>query len=184
MSNNANATDRADVRIAPIGLEHAENMFRWMTDPVVSANLGLRSEPSMEHTLGWLRRAMADPKTHPYAILFGDRHVGNLIFDRMDSYLANARLSIYVGEPDARGKGVGSKAVRLGLAEAFQSLSLNKVWLSVHVHNLPAIRAYLRAGFVMEGILRDEFVLNGRRVAAFYMGILREEFERNPAESV
>jgi [ribosomal protein S5]-alanine N-acetyltransferase len=183
MSHYANAIGRADIHIAPLGFEHADKMFRWMTDPAVSENLGLRSAPSMEKTQSWLRHAIEDPNMRGYAIWAGGHHVGNLIFDRIDSYLASARLSIYVGEPGARGKGVGLTAVRLGLAEAFGSLSLHKVWLTVHIHNLPAIRAYLRAGFVMEGILRDEFRLNGRLVAAFYMGILREEFERSQAES-
>jgi RimJ/RimL family protein N-acetyltransferase len=158
-------------------------MFQWMTDPEVSINIGLRTEPSLEKTHSWLRRALEDRGTRAYAILLDGRHVGNLIFDRIDDYLATARLSIYIGEREARGRGVGSKALRLGLTEAFERLSLNKVWLIVHVHNTRAIQTYLRAGFVMEGIVRDEFRLNGQLVPAFYMGILSADFTRNPVES-
>jgi RimJ/RimL family protein N-acetyltransferase len=153
-----------------------------MADPEVSLNLGLRTEPSLEKTYNWLRRALEDQGTRAYAILLSDRHVGNLILDRIDDYLANARLSIYIGEREARGRGVGSKALQLGLAEAFERLSLHKVWLTVHTNNIRAIRTYLRAGFVMEGILRDEFRLNGQLVAAFYMGILRREFNRDQVD--
>jgi RimJ/RimL family protein N-acetyltransferase len=181
--NDATAAPRPDVRLSPLGFEHAENMFRWMTDPEVSVNLGLRTEPSSEKTRSWLQRALEDGETRAYAILLGGRHVGNLVFDRIDDYLANARLSIYIGEPEARGRGVGLKALRLGLVEAFERLSLHKVWLTVHVHHTRAIQTYLKAGFVMEGIVRDEFRLNGKLVSVFYMGMLRGEFDWNPAES-
>jgi [ribosomal protein S5]-alanine N-acetyltransferase len=181
--NDAIVSPRSDVSISPLGFEHAENMLRWMNDPEVSDNVGLRTQPSLEGTHNWLRRAIEDRQTRAYAISLDSRHVGNLVFDRIDDYLSNARLSIYIGERDARGTGVGSQALRLGLAEAFERLSLHKVWLTVHVHNTRAIQTYLRAGFVMEGIVRDDFRLNGQLVSAFYMGMLRGEFPLSPIAS-
>ena len=41
------------------------------------------------------------------------------------------------------------------------------MWLTVHAHNAAAIAAYVAAGFAMEGILRDEFVLHGSVVRRF-----------------
>jgi len=166
------------VQLVPLNAEHAKNMFQWMTDLEVSANIGLRSEPTLEKTQAWIRRALNDPETRAYAILLAECQVGSLVFDRIDPYLSNARLSIYIGPETARGRGVGSVAIRLGLIQAFEMLALHKVWLKVHVHNTRAIRTYLKAGFVMEGILRDEFRLAGEFVDAFYMGMRRADFER------
>ena len=42
---------RADVSLVPIEPAHAENMYRWMCDPEVSDNIGLRSAPSIEKTM-------------------------------------------------------------------------------------------------------------------------------------
>jgi RimJ/RimL family protein N-acetyltransferase len=167
-----------DIRLIPLAPEHAENMFRWMCDSDVTGNIGLRSEPSLQKTQAWIRRAVDDPQMRAYAVLLSGQHVGNIIFDRLDSLLANARMSMYLGERSIRGAGVGTIALRLALADAFESLSLHKVWLTVHVRNMAAIRTYLKLGFVMEGILRDEFRLNGQLIPVFYMGILREEFRR------
>jgi hypothetical protein len=66
--NDAIAMPRSDVRISPLGFEHAENMLRWMTDPDVSDNVGLRTQPSLEGTDNWLRRALEDrqPERMPY----------------------------------------------------------------------------------------------------------------------
>jgi RimJ/RimL family protein N-acetyltransferase len=178
MSNTSISTLGFDVSLVPLGFEHAENMFRWMLDREVSSNLGLRTEPSLEKTQQWLGQALNDPQVRAYGVILGGRHVGNVIFDRLDPYLGNARLSMYIGEREARGRGVGSAALRLSLAEAFERLSLNKVWLTVHIYNTRAVRLYLKVGFTMEGVLREEFCLDGRLIPAFYMGILRAEFDR------
>jgi len=167
-----------DILLTPLALEHADDMFRWMQDTEVSSNIGLRSEPSLEKTRAWIHSAIDDPQIRAYAVLLRRQHVGNVIFDRLDNHLANARMSMYIGDPSARGTGVGTAALRLALVEAFESLSLHKVWLTVHVRNVAAIRTYLKVGFVPEGILRDEFRLQGQLIPVFYMGILREEFQR------
>jgi RimJ/RimL family protein N-acetyltransferase len=161
------------VRLEP---RHAEAMYRWMCDPVVRDNVGVRSEPSLAHTCRWIEQATQDPSVAPFAIELGGVHVGNVVLDRIDNYLGTCRLSIYVGESSARGKGTGRAAVERAVQHAFEALSLNKVWLTVHVHNAPAIAAYVAAGFAVEGILRDEFVLRGKRCAAFTMSVLKEEY--------
>jgi RimJ/RimL family protein N-acetyltransferase len=163
------------VQLTPLRHDHAAAMFRWMCDPAVRDNIGLRSEPSLSRTEQWIEQALADESVIPLAIELAGRHVGNVVLDRIDPHLSTARLSIYVGESIARGKHVGRRAVSLAVAHAFNELGLNKVWLTVHAHNAPAITAYAAAGFAIEGVLRDEFVLHGQRCAAFYMSVLRRD---------
>jgi RimJ/RimL family protein N-acetyltransferase len=167
---------RNDVRLASLTGQHAQTMYQWMRDPVVSRNLGLRSEPSLEKTVSWIRQALEDPTVHPFAILVCEQHVGNVVLDRLDDYLATARFSIYVGEPSARQSGVGLTAAYLALLHGFQEIGLHKIWLTVHTQNIAAINTYAKLGFALEGILRDEFWLDGHRLNALYMGLLRSEF--------
>lgn len=167
---------RNDVRLASLTVQHAPAMYRWMRDPIVSNNLGLRSVPSLEKTISWIRQALEDPTVHPLAILVREQHVGNVVLDRLDAYLATARFSIYIGEPSARKSGVGLTAAYLALSKGFEKMELHKIWLTVHTHNVVAINTYTKLGFALEGILRDEFWLNEQRLSALYMGLLRSEF--------
>ena len=166
------------VRIADIRLKHAPAMFRWMCDPVVAGNIGLRQKPSLRKTQEWIQRASRDATVCPNAISLDGKHVGNLVLDRIDRYLATARLSIYIGEKDALGAGVATTAMYLVLKKMFAAEKLHKVWLTVHEHNTPAIVTYTRFGFIVEGILRDEFRLGNRRVNALLMSMLRSEFQQ------
>lgn len=166
------------VRIGGLRLSHAPAMFRWMCDPVIAGNIGLRQKPSLKKTEDWIRRVSRDATVRPYAISLAGKHVGNVVLDRIDSYLATARLSIYVGEHDARGQGVATTAIYRLLNREFPAKQLHKVWLTVHERNARAIQTYSRLGFVTEGILRDEFRLGNRRVNARLMSLLRTEFQQ------
>jgi RimJ/RimL family protein N-acetyltransferase len=167
---------RPDVTLVPLTAAHAPRMAAWMTDPEIAANVGLRREPSLARTEAWISAAAADPTSvRPFAILAGGVHVGNVVLDRFDAYLGTARLSIYVGDPAARGAGIGRTAVFRALEEAFGPLRLHKVWLTVHAQNHAAIRTYAALGFSTEGVLRDEFRRGDERLDALYMGILARE---------
>jgi RimJ/RimL family protein N-acetyltransferase len=163
---------RDDVRLGPLALEHAPRMLEWMKDRDVAVNLGLSREPSLAYTEEWIARALGDESVRAFAILVDGAHVGNVVLDQIDRRVGTARLSIYVGERAARGGGVGRTAVALAADEAFGPLALHKLWLTVHARNTAAINAYLDVGFSVEGVLRDEFLLDGERVAALRMGLL------------
>lgn len=168
---------RQDVSIGPLRPEYAEAMYRWVSDPVVSQNLGLRHSPSMERTLAWLHRVESAKDMRGFAVHLKNHHVGNVVIDQVDEYLAMGRLSVYIGESTARAARVGTTGIYLALQQSFADLNLHKIWLTVHNANYPAINVYNKLGFVLEGILRDEFWLRGVRVPALYMGLLRSDFE-------
>ena len=169
---------RSAVRLAPLKPENAGDMLRWMHDPEVRDNIGLRREPSLEATTEWIRKSWDDESVWASAVMLETRHIGNVVLDRIDSYLRTARLSVYIGEASERGTGVGTTAVYLKLAEGFDRLALHKIWLTVRCGNRKAVDAYARLGFQTEGVLRDEFWHKGGRESVYYMGLLRDEFAR------
>lgn len=171
---------RRDVGLVDLEIGHAAVMFRWVCDPTISRNIGLTKEPSLEKTRQWIAATREDPRVQPFAIQMADRHVGNVVLDQIEQGLSTARLSIYIGESDVRASGVGTTAVYRVLERAFNTLLLHKVWLTVHPDNFPAINVYSRLGFQLEGIHRDEFLRDGRRVSALYMGLLKPEFHALP----
>jgi [ribosomal protein S5]-alanine N-acetyltransferase len=165
-----------DVRLEPLTADAAERMFRWVSDPAVRRNVGIREEPTLSRTRQWLANAASDATIRAYAIMVADAHAGNVVLDRIDHAAGTARLSIYIGEPDLRQRGIGTEAVRAAGRIAFAELSLQKIWLTVATDNLAAVQAYSRAGFRIEGTLRREFWTAGGLLDCHYMGLLREEF--------
>lgn len=144
------------ISLSPLDLSHAAAMYKWMLDPEVSKNIGLRSTPTLERTRDWIRRAQQSNSFLPFAICHMGRHVGNLIFDEIDPLRSSARLSIYIGEPDDRGKGFGTEAIRSALATVLAEPGFSMIWLTVHRDNARAFRAYSAIGFRTVEALFDD----------------------------
>ncbi len=89
-----------------------------------------------------------------------------------------ALFRIVIGEKDCWGKGYGTEATRLVLAEAFERHGLDAVRLEVFRHNARAIGAYRRVGFRetgehLEWVGRERYELH-----VLEMAIDRDTFYR------
>lgn len=87
--------------------------------------------------------------------------LGSVYIRDIDRGHNKAEYGIFIGEDDARGRGVGTAAAKLMLRYCFEEEKLHRVYLRVFASNLRAIRSYEKAGFVREGILRDDVRING-----------------------
>jgi len=85
-------------------------------------------------------------------------------------------FGIHIGEEECRGKGYGTEATQLMLSYAFETLNLNRVELGVYDFNKQAIHVYEKAGFIREGIKRQDKFVNGRYADALIYGILASEY--------
>lgn len=88
-----------------------------------------------------------------------------------------AELVIIIGEPQERGKGYGTEAVRLVLDHAFTALGLNNVMLKVYEFNLAGQRAYLKAGFREFGRRTQAQFMGGKLWDVIYMECLASDFQ-------
>lgn len=89
----------------------------------------------------------------------------------------DAWLGIGIGDRADWSKGYGSEALRLALRYAFTELNLHRVSLTVLEGNARAIRAYEKAGFVLEGQSRERSRYDGQWLGEVFMGILREDWK-------
>jgi RimJ/RimL family protein N-acetyltransferase len=102
------------------------------------------------------------------------RAVGVATLFDFDSLARHAEAGINL-LPQARGRGIGTAAI-LDLVEfGFRRCNLRRVHLQAIASNAAAIRAYEKAGFVIEGRQREHAWVRGRYEDIVRMGILRSE---------
>ena len=75
----------------------------------------------------------------------------------------------------ARGRGIGTAAIVQLVEFGFVRHNLRRIHLQAIASNLAAIRAYEKAGFVIEGRQRQHAWVRGRYEDIVRMGILRSE---------
>ena len=78
--------------------------------------------------------------------------------------------------PDHVGRGIGPKATQLALSYGFRELGLNRIELHAWAFNTRAIRAYEKAGFVLEGRRREVVFHDGRFHDELIMSVLARDY--------
>ena len=92
----------------------------------------------------------------------GDRPLGSVYIRDIDREHNKAEYGIFIGEDDARGRGVGTAAAKLMLQYCFEEEKLHRIYLRAFASNMQAIRSYEKAGFVREGLLKDDVCIGGQ----------------------
>jgi RimJ/RimL family protein N-acetyltransferase len=167
----------ARVKLTPLRSADLETLFAWINDRelvVLSAPFEPVHEPDHRAWFDAIRRR-TDVVVFGIRSMPTDELIGSCQLTRIDRRHRTAELQIRIGPANARGHGAGTEAVRLLLLHAFQDLDVHRVQLHVLATNLPAIRAYEKAGFRREGVLREAAYIAGRRIDLVVMGVLRDE---------
>lgn len=104
--------------------------------------------------------------------------VGEVVLNGWDPGNESCNFRILL-VPGSYGRGLGTEATRLIVGYGFESLGLHRISLEVYAFNPRARRAYEKAGFVAEGVLRDALLWEGERVDATVMSVLAPEWFRH-----
>ncbi len=102
--------------------------------------------------------------------------VGEVVLNRFRASANSSNFRIVLG-PAARGRGLGTEAARLMLGYGFDVLGLNRISLEVFASLPNAVRAYEKAGFLVEGIKREVFSFDGDYVDDVMMAILKSDWD-------
>jgi RimJ/RimL family protein N-acetyltransferase len=100
--------------------------------------------------------------------------VGSASLFGVDWFARHAEAGITL-LPDARGRGIGTAAIGQLVQFAFVRRNLRRIHLQAIASNAAAIRAYEKAGFVIEGRQRQHAWVRGAYEDIVLMGILRSE---------
>jgi len=104
--------------------------------------------------------------------------VGHVEFSHIDYANASAQISrLLVGDPAARGKGLGAEIVTRLLEYGFDEMHLHRVTIYVLDFVVAAIRTYEGLGFRTEGHLVEARRYGDSYWNVYYMALLKEEWE-------
>lgn len=160
----------------------AGNMFQWANDSDVTHYMFMGAVPNtMERLEGEYEQLLNSKNDVVLAVIDKktDIHIGNVGLYAINWISRSAEFRIIIGEKDYWNKSYGTEATKLTVEYAFEKLNLNKVWLGVNAEHKGAIKTYEKAGFVNEGVLRQEIYRNGKYYDAVRMSILRDEYFTN-----
>jgi RimJ/RimL family protein N-acetyltransferase len=164
-----------NVSLKPFERRHLEKTRAWANDPELARLLD-RARPvsDIEHER-WFAALQEKTDCVYFAIETNSesRHVGNVWLWAIDSRHRKAELRIVIGEKDYLGAGTGTEAITLMSDYGLGQLNLHKVYAYVLGINPRARRAFEKAGFTLEGTLREDRWVDNSYTDVYLLGRLR-----------
>lgn len=178
---NSNLFQGSQIKITALTEQDAENFAKWSEDSNYLRNLD--TDYAIPRNIDYYIPGIQSATANNTEMEFGIRKIDN---NELFGFIAihgiewnnrAARMAIGIGQAEHRSKGYGTEAIQLILRFAFHELNLHRVGLDVNSNNEEAIRSYEKAGFVVEGRIRESVLRDGEAIDRIYMGILYSEWK-------
>jgi RimJ/RimL family protein N-acetyltransferase len=105
--------------------------------------------------------------------------IGWCAFSKWNPDYRSARLGYCLGDT-AWGQGFATEAAGAVLRWAFDTLDLNRIQAETDTRNTASSRVLEKLGFVREGTLREDCIVNGDVSDSWVYGLLRREWRGSP----
>jgi RimJ/RimL family protein N-acetyltransferase len=163
------------ISLCPLELRHLEKTREWANDPELMRLLNRVQRVSHDEHEKWFA-ALGKRKdcvyfaieTRPHSI-----HVGNIWLWNIEPRHRKAEVRIVIGDHSHQGHGAGTEALSLVCHYAFTQLKLHKLYAYVLAINPRARRAFEKAGFVVEGTLREDRLVDESYTDVYLLGKLK-----------
>ncbi len=152
------------VRLEPLGLEHAEDLFVAAQEPRIWRYMPVNPSGSVEDIRSWIAAALRDRETGallPFAIVARatDRAIGSTRYHNILPRDRGLEIGWTWLASQAQRTAVNTECKYLLLRHAFEQLQAVRVQLKTDGRNEISQRAIARLGAVREGVLRKHMLV-------------------------
>ena len=161
--------------------EHAAAWMRWRGEDDsrrFNPLLPLSLEELARRLAGYYGSDLRDRTRAEYRwmIEFGDEVIGTV--SAMNPSWTMGYIEIgYMLAASHHGRGLGTRAVALLVEKLFRETDVHRIFATISVENVVSLKLLERLGFVREGVLREHYLIGGRRVDEALYGLLRREWK-------
>lgn len=166
--------------LRPIKNEDLESIYKSCQDEEFLYMTGTRKSFTLDKIIKSYKQFSEDPTRYDFAICLLDSNqiIGDLSILEIDLDNKKAGFRISLHSQNILNKGYGTEATLLAQKYVFEELKLNRLELEVYSHNVRGIKAYEKAGFRKEGVLRQSLYMKSKFSDEIIMGILLEDYNK------
>lgn len=171
--------DLGGIRLRHLEEDDSGALYGFKNDPEVVKMLGGFSVGcSTRDIKDWIEfhRKCSDEILWAIVDIESNCCIGYCGFYKIDFRVGSAEYAIVIGNKAFWGRGIGRQCTEFALNYAFESLNLNRIYLTALAINKRAIGLYSSIGFKEEGRLREAQYKNGQYIDIIAMSVLKREY--------
>lgn len=156
-----------------------EDYYVWMNDSEITQHLETRFYPnSMPRILSFVKSKFEDPNNVFLAIISkdSDKHIGNIKLGPINWIHRTGEIGIVLGDKQMWGKGIATETLTLMSTYAFNKLNLRKLTAGCYSNNNGSEKAFVKAGYIVEGIRKNHFFCDGIYVDYILLGLINPNY--------
>jgi RimJ/RimL family protein N-acetyltransferase len=170
------------IRLEPLAADHLPHVMTWVNDrEVMQYFANHQTDLTEDEERYYLAKLIQSPLDRAWSIFFGQDYVGQCSINQIYWPARNGRIFIAIGRRH-QGRGAGTAALTQLIELAWKELDLHKLWLIVRRDNKGAQAMYVKLGFDFEGVLADEYCVNGRYFDMVRMGLVRRSWHADTGQ--
>lgn len=177
--------DGTTICLQPQNSDHKDLYVKWLNDPKVRKYSRNIIPMMVENTKKWF-----EPRGHGLTNFLAleiwhkedKKPIGNVMLTNIDWINGWANVGLTIGEPKYWNKNIATEATELILEYAFNELNLHKLHGGVIINNIGSWTVAEKTGFVLEGIQKHEFFVDGEFLDVKRYRILKEDWLKRKKE--
>lgn len=169
--------EETGIYLRPMTELDTDSIIAWRNREDVRKNFIYREPFTREGHGHWVKTMIDTGRAVQMIIcnLVSGQPLGSVYIRDIDRAHNKAEYGIFIGVPEARGRGIGTAAAKLMLCYCFGEEGLHRVYLRALADNRQAVRSYEKAGFVQEGCLRDDVRIDGQYYDIVWMAAVKHD---------
>lgn len=168
------------ITLMPLKPEEYDYFFKWFKDKeAIRYSLGRwQKKHSRLQIKQWLEETIKDPSVVNFGIveILTNTLIGYAGISGISKTSNSGEYFIFIGDKECWGRGYGTEVTKLVVDYGFKKLKLHRISLTVSEPNIGGLKAYTRAGFKEEGVLRDAAFRDGEYHNKIVMSILSRDW--------
>ncbi len=173
------------IELKPLPEENITPFFTWLRDEgIIKYSLTTFQKLISEDDIkSWFSKLLSNTKDYTLGIYLSSDGtlIGYAGICNISTINKNGEYFIFIGDKNQWGNGIGTITTQKVVKHGFENLNLNRIMLTVSEPNVGGVRAYEKAGFKIEGKLRQACFRNGEYHDKLIMSILKKEYDENTA---
>ncbi|MEO8761157.1 MAG: GNAT family protein [Bacteroidia bacterium] len=142
-----------------------ENYISWFRNNDVTSFLEVDGKTlTTKMVTDYIDLGIKSEDYYMYAICLKEenKHIGNLKVGPINKKHKIADLVCVIGDHKYWGKGIATQAISIGNELAFEKHDIRKLHGQIYEDNIGSIKAYCKAGWIIEGVIKDRYIVGGK----------------------